>query len=132
MPELNATLNGMSAVFLVLGFIFIKNKKIPAHRLSMICAAITSTVFLGCYLYYHSLHGSTHYPRHDWTRPVYFTILISHTLLAIVNLPFILKTLYHAIRGDFEKHKRMARITFPIWLYISITGVVIYWMLYRI
>ena len=97
----------------------------------MIAAAITSTVFLGCYLYYHAHHGSTKYAYHDWTRPVYFTILITHTLLAIVNLPFILRTLWLAGTGNFDKHKKIARVTFPIWLYISVTGVVIYLMLYQ-
>ena len=130
-PALNAVLNGTSAVFLLLGFYFIKNKNIPAHRISMICAAAASTVFLGCYLYYHYHHGSTKYPHHDWTRPVYFTILITHTILATVNLPIILKTLWHAIRGDFEKHKKIARIAFPVWLYVSVTGVIIYFMLYQ-
>ncbi len=130
-PAMNATLNGASAVFLLLGVYFIKNKNISAHRLSMICAVLTSTVFLGCYLYYHYHHGSTRYSHYDWTRPVYFSILISHTILAMVNLPIILKTLWHAIRGDFDKHKKIARYTFPVWLYVSITGVVIYWMLYQ-
>ena len=130
-PAMNAVLNSTSAICLLLGFYFIKNKNIPAHRLSMICAALTSTIFLGCYLYYHAHHGSTKYPYHDWTRPVYFVILITHTILAVANLPLILKTLWHAIRGDFEKHKKIARLTFPIWLYVSVTGVVIYWMLYQ-
>lgn len=130
-PALNAVLNGTSAVFLLLGFYFIKNKNIPAHRFSMIAASVASVVFLGCYLYYHFHHGSTKYAHHDWTRPVYFTILITHTILATLNLPIILKTLWHAIRGDFEKHKKIARITFPVWLYVSVTGVVIYWMLYQ-
>ena len=130
-PAMNAVLNSTSAICLLLGFYFIKNKNIPAHRLSMICAALTSTIFLGCYLYYHAHHGSTKYPYHDWTRPVYFVILITHTILAVANLPLILKTLWHAIRGDFEKHKKIARLTFPIWLYVSVTGVVIYWMLFQ-
>ena len=130
-PALNATLNGSSAVFLLLGFYFIKNKNIPAHRFFMLCASLTSAVFLGCYLYYHYHHGATKYPHHDWTRPVYFTILITHTILAIANLPLIIRTLWFALTGNFDKHKKIARITFPIWLYISVTGVVIYWMLYR-
>lgn len=130
-PTLNATLNGSSAVFLLLGYYFIRRQKITTHQICMIVATVTSTVFLGCYLYYHYHHGSTRYPHHDWTRPVYFTILISHTILAVVNLPLILKTLWHTIRGDFAKHKKIARITFPVWLYVSITGVIIYWMLYQ-
>lgn len=130
-PALNAALNATSAVFLLLGFYFIKNKNIPAHRFSMVCAALMSAIFLGCYLYYHYHHGSTKYPHHDWTRPVYFTILISHTILAVANLPLILRTLWLALSGNFDKHKKIARITFPVWLYISVTGVVIYWMLYQ-
>ena len=129
-PAMNAMLNGASAVFLLLGFYFIKNKNIPEHRLSMVCASLTSTVFLGCYLYYHYHHGSTRYSHHDWTRPIYFTILISHTILAVINLPLILRTLWFALSGNFDKHKKIARYTFPVWLYVSITGVVIYWMLY--
>ena len=131
-PALNATLNGTSAVFLLLGFYFIKNKNIPAHRLYMGLAAFVSTLFLACYLYYHTHHGSTKYPHHDWTRPVYFTILITHTILAIANLPLIIRTLWFAITGNFDKHKKIARSTFPIWLYISVTGVIIYLMLYKL
>lgn len=131
-PALNACLNSISAVFLVLGFYFIKNKKIDAHRICMLAAAAASTLFLACYLYYHYHHGSTKYPHHDWTRPVYFTILISHTILATLNLPFILRTLWLAAFKQFDKHKKIARLTFPIWLYVSVTGVVIYWMLYQL
>lgn len=131
-PAMNAVLNSTSAVCLMLGFYFIKNKNISAHRVCMGLATLASTVFLGCYLYYHFHQGSTKYSHHDWTRPVYFAILITHTILAMVNLPLILKTLWHAIRGDFEKHKKIARIAFPVWLYVSVTGVIIYWMLYRL
>lgn len=130
-PAMNAVLNSTSAVCLLLGFYFIKNKNISAHRVCMGLATLASIAFLGCYLYYHFHHGSTKYSLHDWTRPVYFTILITHTILAMVNLPLILKTLWHAIRGDFEKHKKIARLAFPVWLYVSVTGVVIYWMLYQ-
>lgn len=129
-PALNACLNSTSAVFLVLGFYFIKNKKIDAHRVCMLIAAAASTIFLGCYLYYHYHHGSTKFQGQGWIRPVYFTILITHTILAMVNLPMIIKTFWHALRGDIEKHKKIARITFPVWLYVSVTGVVIYLMLY--
>ncbi len=130
-PAMNAILNGSSAVFLVLGFLFVKRGQISKHRVCMICAAVVSTVFLGCYLYYHYHHGSTKYPYHDWTRPVYFTILITHTILAIVNLPLIIRTLWLAVSGNFNKHKKIARYAFPVWLYVSATGVVIYWMLYQ-
>lgn len=131
-PALNATLNGSSAVFLLAGYFFVRRGQITAHKACMMTAALTSTLFLACYLYYHYHHGSTKYPHHDWTRPVYFTILITHTILAMVNLPLILKTLWHTIKGDFQKHKKIARITFPIWLYVSVTGVIIYWMLYQL
>ena len=131
-PALNAVLNSTSVIFLVLGFYFVKNKNIPVHRFCMVAAALASTVFLACYLYYHYHHGSTKYLHHDWTRPVYFAILISHTILAVLNLPLILRTLWLAGTGRFDKHKKIARITFPIWLYISVTGVIIYWMLYRL
>jgi uncharacterized membrane protein YozB (DUF420 family) len=130
-PALNACLNSTSAVFLVLGFYFVKNKKIDAHRACMLIAAVASTIFLACYLYYHYYHGSTKFQGQGWIRPVYFTILITHTILAILNLPFILKTFWHALRGDIEKHKKIARLTFPMWLYVSVTGVVIYLMLYQ-
>lgn len=131
-PFVNACLNSTAAALLVLGYAFIRRGKITAHKVCMIGAAIASTVFLAFYLYYHYHHGSTKYPKHDWTRPVYFTILLTHTVLAVVNLPMILKTLWHTIKGDFAKHKKIARITFPVWLYVSVTGVVIYIMLYRL
>lgn len=131
-PFLNACLNSTSAVFLMLGFYFIKNKKINAHRACMLITALASTLFLICYLYYHYHHGSTKFQGQGWIRPVYFTILLTHTILAVVNLPMIIKTFWHALRGEFEKHKKIARITFSVWLYVSVTGVVIYLMLYRL
>lgn len=131
LPLVNACLNSTSAIFLILGIYFIKNKKVRAHRACMLAAAAASTLFLASYLYYHYHHGSTKYPHHDWTRPVYFTILITHTILAVLNLPFILKTFWHALRGEIDKHKKIARLTFPVWLYVSVTGVIIYWMLYQ-
>ncbi len=97
----------------------------------MITASFTSAVFLACYLYYHYHHGSTKFPGVGAVRTLYFTILISHTLLAALQLPLILLTLYRAFRGELQKHVTLARITLPIWLYVSLTGVVIYWMLYR-
>ena len=131
-PVLNATLNGSSAIFLLLGYFFIMRRLVRPHIFCMVCAAVVSTVFLGCYLYYHYHHGATKYPHHDWTRPVYFTILITHTILAAANLPLIIRTLWFAITGNFDKHKKIARLVFPIWLYVGITGVVVYVLLYQI
>lgn len=132
LPSINASLNTATAVLLVLGYALIRRRAIAAHKFCMIAASLTSTVFLGCYLYYHFHHGSTHFRGTGIIRPVYFTILISHTFLAIVQLPLILLTLWRAFRGQFEKHKIIARITLPIWLYVSVTGVVVYYMLYQI
>jgi uncharacterized membrane protein YozB (DUF420 family) len=98
----------------------------------MIAALVTSTAFLACYLYYHAHVGSIHFPGTGWARPLYFTILISHTILAVVIVPMIIITLSRALRARFDRHRMIARWTFPLWLYVSITGVVIYFMLYRI
>jgi uncharacterized membrane protein YozB (DUF420 family) len=97
----------------------------------MVTAFVVSTIFLACYLYYHYHHGRTAFTHPGWIRPVYFTILLTHTILAIVMVPMILTTLGRAFRGQFEKHKRIARWTWPIWLYVSVTGVVVYLILYQ-
>ena len=131
-PPLNASLNASSALLLTLGYAFIRQRAITAHTMTMLAATLTSTLFLISYLYYHAHHGSTHFPGRGPIRPVYFTILITHTILAICQLPLICGTLFHAFRGNFVKHRRIARITLPIWLYVSVTGVVVYWMLYRV
>jgi uncharacterized membrane protein YozB (DUF420 family) len=131
-PALNATLNGTSAVLLVSGRWFIVHRRMAVHRAFMIAALITSSVFLCCYLYYHYHVGSVHFQGTGWSRPVYFSILISHTILAAVIVPMIIITLSRALRERFDRHRRIARWTFPLWLYVSITGVVIYLMLYRI
>ena len=130
-PALNAGLNATSAILIVFGFFLIKQRAWTGHALCMILAVITSTMFFGSYIYYHVHHGSTPFPYHGWIRPVYFLILISHTLLAVVVPPLVGVTLVRALRSRFDKHVRIARITFPIWLYVSVTGVVIYWMLYQ-
>ena len=136
LPVVNATLNGLSAVFLTLGFIFIKRGNKIAHRNCMITAFCTSAIFLGCYLTYHGylamvLHrGPTRFLNPLWFRPIYLTILISHTILAVIIVPMILMTLWRAIMGRFELHKKIARWTWPLWMYVSVTGVVIYWLLY--
>ena len=138
LPAVNATLNGLSAVFLVLGFIFIKSGKKIAHRNCMAAAFVTSVVFLGGYLTYHIylavvLHlGPTRFVQPAWFRPVYLAILFTHTMLAAAIVPLILVTLWRAKKQNFEAHKKIARWTWPLWLYVSVTGVVIYLLLYRI
>ncbi len=131
LPALNAALNSMSALLLVLGLVFIKQRAIKAHTMCMISACGTSTLFLISYLTYHYHHGSTPFQGEGMVRLVYFTILISHTILAIVIVPLAIVTLYRGLTGNFFKHSAIARITLPIWLYVSVTGVVIYWMLYH-
>ncbi len=132
MPELNAALNLTSAILLILGYTLIRQRAITGHTLCMLGATATSTIFLVCYIYYHLHHGATRFPGRGWSRPVYFSILISHTILAIVQVPLIFLTLRHAFKNRFEAHRRLAKITWPIWVYVSVTGVVIYWMLYRV
>ena len=133
-PALNAFLNGASAVLIGSGYYFIKNGRRDAHKRMMLAAFVTSTLFLISYLYYHLVlrAGVTHFRGEGIWRPVYFTILLSHTFLAVVVVPFILVTLYRALKGHFARHKAIARWTFPIWLYVSLTGVVIFVMLYKI
>lgn len=131
MPAINACLNGLAAVFLVLGFVFIRQRRWKAHRWAMLSAFGCSVVFLACYLYYHSQVGSVRFQGVGTVRVVYFTILLTHTVLAAF-VPFLAGvTLYRAFRSDFARHRRLARWTLPIWLYVSVTGVAIYWMLYR-
>lgn len=132
LPAVNATLNGFSALLLLIGYVFIRNRQERAHRFCMMSAFITSTVFLASYLIYHALHGSTPFTGQGPVRTVYFTILISHTILAAIVPPLALMTLWAAIRDRRARHRRLARWTLPIWLYVSITGVTVYWMLYRL
>ena len=132
-PEINATLNGCSAALLVIGRTLIARGRRAAHRAVMLTAFATSCLFLVSYLYYHwPGHGGVVYFRGTgWTRILYFTILITHTILAIVIVPMVLITLTRALREQFDRHRAIARWTFPIWLYVSITGVVVYLMLFR-
>jgi putative membrane protein len=133
LPALNALLNGASAVLLGLGFYFIRRGQRIAHRNCMIAAIITSALFLAGYLTYHfTVKSITRFLHPEWFRPVYLTILITHTILATVILPLILVTLARAVRGRFEAHQRLARWTWPLWLYVSVTGVLIYLLLYKI
>jgi uncharacterized membrane protein YozB (DUF420 family) len=132
-PSVNASLNATSAVLLVIGYTAIKNRLIRLHVGCMLGALTVSTAFLACYLYYHIAvrHGQpTVYPGAGGFRVLYFGILISHTVLAAVAAPLALFTAYQAIKGRFERHIKIARWTFPIWLYVSLTGVIVYLMLY--
>jgi len=131
-PALDAGLNGTSAVLLVVGRGLIKQGRMEAHRLVMFAALTSSTLFLASYLYYHWHVGSVHFQGQGVWRPVYFSILISHTILAAVIVPMIIITLSRALRERFDRHQAIARWTFPLWLYVSITGVVVYLMLYQI
>jgi uncharacterized membrane protein YozB (DUF420 family) len=132
LPHLNAALNTTSALLLLAGFRFIRLGRIQAHRNCQVTAVLTSTLFLISYLTYHYHHGSTRFAGQGLVRPVYFTILITHTILAVVIVPLIIVTLYRAARGDFIRHRRIARWTLPLWLYVSVTGVIVYLMLYQI
>ena len=136
-PAINATLNGTSAILLLIGRRLIAQGKREQHRAVMISAVLTSTLFLICYLTYHALlqiyaHGAiTRFQGTGLSRPIYFSILISHTILAVATVPLVLVTLTRGLRERFAKHRAIARWTFPIWLYVSVTGVVIYFMLYQ-
>jgi putative membrane protein len=132
LPSVDATLNAASAVFLTLGFFFIRQRNIRAHKACMLSAFTTSMIFLVCYLTYHYFHGTTHFRGQGVVRSFYFALLGSHTLLAAVIVPLALTTLYRALRHRFPQHKRIARWTLPVWLYVSVTGVVVYLMLYHL
>lgn len=130
-PVINATLNGTSAVLLVTAHRQIKLGRMEAHRALMLTALCSSSLFLASYLYYHWHVGSIHFQGTGWSRPVYFSILISHTILAATILPLVIITLSRASRERFDQHRAIARWTYPLWLYVSVTGVVIYFMLYH-
>lgn len=131
-PALNASLNATCAVLLLTGWALIKTGRREAHRWAMVSAFLCSAVFLACYLWYHFHAGSVRFQKAGPIRIVYFTILLTHTVLATAVLPVILRTLFLAAKGRFEEHKRWARWAFPVWLYVSVTGVTVYWMLYRL
>lgn len=133
LPAVNGTLNGLSAIFLSFGFYFIKKKNITAHKTCMISAFVTSVLFLACYLTYHIVvHHVTSFQKPPWFRPIYLTILGTHTVLAVVIVPMVLITLNRALKERFDKHKKIARWTWPLWMYVSVTGVVVYLILYQI
>jgi putative membrane protein len=131
-PVINATLNGASAILLYVGHEFIKRGRMAAHRVLMIAAIVTSSLFLASYLYYHFHVGSVRFQGQGWSRPVYFTILTSHTILAATIVPLVIITLSRALRERFDRHRAIARWTYPLWMYVSVTGVVIYVMLYHL
>jgi putative membrane protein len=132
LPTLNALLNATSAIFLVVGYRFIRQRNTSAHRACMVAAFTVSILFLVSYLTYHYYVGTTRFSGQGWIRPVYFTTLISHTVLAAVVPLLASVTLFYALRQNFARHKGIARWTLPIWLYVSVTGVVIYWLLYHV
>ncbi|GAC1429119.1 MAG: hypothetical protein NVS1B11_23440 [Terriglobales bacterium] len=131
-PKINAALNGASSVLLLIGYVLIRKRRIAAHRAVMITALISSTLFLTSYVYYHLHVGSVRFQGQGWSRPVYFTILISHVVLAIAIVPLVIITLSRALRERFDRHRAIARWTYPLWLYVSITGVIVYFMLYHL
>jgi protein SCO1/2/putative membrane protein len=137
-PHLNAFLNATSGAFLIFGFYSIMTRRLHAHRLCMLSASVVSVVFLLSYVTHHAIRtyyfglGPTRFAGQGLARPIYYTILMSHTILAAVIGPFVIATLYRALKGRFDKHRRLARLVYPIWLYVSITGVIVYLMLYQI
>ena len=132
LPSLNAALNALSAILLIAGYLFIKSRNIKAHKTCMLAAFASSILFLISYLVYHYQVGSVPFKGQGGIRLVYFTILLTHTVLATAVVPLALVTLFRAFKERFDRHRRIARWTFPIWLYVSVTGVVVYWMLYQI
>ena len=137
-PHLNASLNGLSAVFLIAGFYFIMRRDVHRHRASMLTASCLSGLFLVSYISYHTLRtyyyglGPTRFTGEGLARPVYFTILTSHTFLAALIAPFVIWTLWRGLKGRYDKHRRLAKLVFPVWIYVSVTGVVVYLMLYQL
>jgi len=131
LPLLNATLNGIATVFLVAGYLLIRRHRIRAHRAAMIAAFVTSVLFLISYLVYHANAGSRPFPGRGPIRTVYFCILVSHIILAATIPPLAGVTLWRGLHDQFDRHRRIARWTLPLWLYVSITGVIVYWMLYQ-
>jgi uncharacterized membrane protein YozB (DUF420 family) len=137
-PHLNAALNASSGLFLIAGLYFILNKRVHEHRFCMLTASIISAAFLVSYLSHHALRtyyfglGPTKFTGEGLARPIYFTILTSHTILAAVIGPFVILTLYRGLKGRFDEHRRIARLVYPVWLFVSATGVIVYLMLYQI
>ena len=131
LPAVNATLNGISGILLVIAYALIRARRIEQHRKVMIAAFAASSLFLVCYVVYHTQVGSVRFTRQGFVRPIYFTILVTHVVLAAVVLPMAIITLSRGLKGRYAHHRRIARWTFPIWLYVSITGVLVYVLLYQ-
>jgi len=132
LPHINAILNSCSAALLISGYILIRRKHKRAHRAFMLAAFTASILFLISYLVYHAHAGSVRFQGPGWVRPLYFTVLISHSILAAAVVPLVIMALSFALKEKWDRHRRIARWTFPIWLYVSITGVMVYWMLYQL
>jgi uncharacterized membrane protein YozB (DUF420 family) len=131
LPAVNATLNGISGLLLLVGYVLIRSRRIELHRRFMIAAFAASSLFLVCYVVYHAQVGSVRFTRTGIVRPIYFTILITHVTLAAVVLPMAIVTLSRGLGSRFAQHRRIARWTFPIWMYVSVTGVLVYVLLYQ-
>jgi uncharacterized membrane protein YozB (DUF420 family) len=131
LPAINASLNALSGILLLVGFTLIRARRIAQHRRVMLAAFTTSSVFLICYIVYHAQVGSVRFTRQGFVRPLYFTILVTHVTLAATVLPLAIVTLTRGLKGRYAQHRRLARWTFPIWLYVSVTGVLVYVLLYQ-
>ena len=131
LPAVNASLNALSGVLLLCGYLLIRARRIALHRAVMIAAFATSSLFLICYLVYHAQVGSVPFPRHGFVRPLYFTILITHVVLAATVPPLAIVSMTRGLKGRYPQHRRIARWTFPIWMYVSVTGVLVYVLLYQ-
>jgi uncharacterized membrane protein YozB (DUF420 family) len=131
LPAVNATLNALSGILLMMGYVSIRARRIKWHRLCMIAAFVTSSIFLVCYVIYHAQVGSVRFTREGFVRPLYFSILITHVTLAATVVPLAVMTLSRGLRGQYPRHRAIARWTFPVWLYVSVTGVLVYVLLYQ-
>lgn len=132
LPALNAGLNTLSAALLLRGYLQIRRGEREAHRKTMLAALVSSGLFLSSYLVYHFQVGSVPYPHHDWTRPLYFAVLIPHVILAALLVPLVVVLVWRALKGEFARHRRLARWVWPVWIFVSLSGVVVYLMLYRL
>ena len=131
LPAVNASLNALSGILLLAGYVLIRRRRIETHRKVMIAAFVTSSIFLVCYVVYHAQVGSVRFTRQGFVRPLYFTILVTHVTMAAVVLPMAIVTLTRGLKGRYPQHRRLARWTFPIWMYVSVTGVLVYVLLYQ-
>lgn len=131
LPAINATLNAISTVLLVTGYVLIRGRHVAMHKRCMIAACVTSTLFLACYVTYHLQVGSVPFTRQGFVRPLYFTILLTHVILAASVPPLAIITLWRGLKSRFDRHRAIARWTLPIWLYVSVTGVLVYVLLYQ-